>query len=312
MMDYEYDIDTTPPSIQPLSLSNGFFPPDNGQDYKGVFCFLRPTSRTAIASVLNAQAMNNHPVRQHPVSTNPEGNTTLCEGDSKEPMEIDIALKYSPGPKDPVVGFVFGRSRFRCDVLLGNQSDLSGRRISSMHFRIYVNSKGDVMLEDTSMNGTWVDEKRLYKGGPDGQKRALGSGSVIFLCPGPPEDLIQFIVHIPKFSGAGFGGLSKKATSSPKSSMKSSFLAPRSVLPNFATFQIRGDPATPVVQSARQYNAAAIRRSFPFGQGLLHNQHIEPEPACGLGRDTHTTGRAQDDKHNILPSQVEKMRICDS
>jgi hypothetical protein len=313
-MDDEYETDATQPSTQPLPPHNGVCPSDNSQDYKGVICFLHPASPAAIASVEKTQSSNTNLVHRLPVPATPGGNSTLCDKNAKEPMAIDIALKYSPGPKDRMVGFLFGRNRSRCDVVLAEQSDPNCRRISNMHFRIYVNNKGALMLEDTSTNGTWVDEKRLFKGGPNGQKRVLSPGSVIFLCPGPPEEHIRFIVRVPKPSGVGFKSISERVTPSPEPGIRPDLPVPSPAgpPPKFTPPRIVGDSAIPVVQNARQNNAAAIRRNLPFGQGLLDDQHRGKELAGAMVKDTHTMNQLLGelvwggDKTYALASQVGK------
>ena len=67
----------------------------------------------------------------------------------------DIALRLSSKVKDPCLGFAFGRNPQRCDLLLGDLHE--HKHISNMHFRIFLNDEGVIMLEDTSTNGTVVE-----------------------------------------------------------------------------------------------------------------------------------------------------------
>jgi predicted component of type VI protein secretion system len=111
----------------------------------------------------------------------------------------DIALRLSTDLKDPIGGFHFGRNKQRCDIVIG-QNDNS-RRISNVHFRIYINEHRVLMLEDQSTNGTAVDGTLLRgKEKENGRdwRHTLEQGSVIVLTMTPPEEDYRFIVRIPQ------------------------------------------------------------------------------------------------------------------
>ncbi|POS87076.1 hypothetical protein EPUL_000420, partial [Erysiphe pulchra] len=112
----------------------------------------------------------------------------------------DIALRLSSQLKFPSNGgFYFGRNPQRCDILIGK--DIS-KRISNIHFRIYINEYGYLMLEDLSTNGTAVDGVLLranMKGNGLEHQHVLTHGSIITLAMNLPEgeDDYRFIVRVP-------------------------------------------------------------------------------------------------------------------
>ncbi|KAH7170845.1 hypothetical protein EDB81DRAFT_753310 [Dactylonectria macrodidyma] len=114
-----------------------------------------------------------------------------------------IILRLSTKLRNPSAGFAFGRNSARCDVVFVKDPQ---RRISNIHFRIYVNEYGTVMIEDQSTNGTFVDRRLLVshpdtKGGadPPTSKWVLSSGAIIkiYLHKGAVDDL-AFRVRIPR------------------------------------------------------------------------------------------------------------------
>ncbi len=111
----------------------------------------------------------------------------------------DIILRLSANLKDPLGGFHFGRNNDRCDFVMG-RNDLS-RRISNIHFRIYVNEYGVIMVEDQSTNGTAIDGVLLRgkekENGHD-YRHTLENGNVIVLNMTPPEEDYRFVVRVPQ------------------------------------------------------------------------------------------------------------------
>lgn len=236
------DFEDTQPATQQLPAHNGMAPSDAaGQDYNGIITFLHPCSAAALSLVRHAQSRNKslvynlmeplHHFGPQDQQYNPprrvakaieaaphdpnlyddemdatQVDATHLEDMGSTAMSIDLALRYDPGPKNPKLGFVFGRNSRMCDVVLADPeaapTDPEAKRVSNTHFRIYVNDKGALMLEDMSTNGTWVDHKRLFRNGPDGRKRVLSPGSTIMICPGG-DHFIRFVVRIPKSGGFG-------------------------------------------------------------------------------------------------------------
>lgn len=116
-----------------------------------------------------------------------------------------VILRLSTVPKNPAAGFAFGRNPGRCDIVFANDPL---RRVSNIHFRIYVNEFGNVMIEDQSTNGTFVDSKlllaRAKQGGPAQQasRWVLSSGSVINIFLQDEVRDLTFRVRIPMREGA--------------------------------------------------------------------------------------------------------------
>ncbi|CAK7270171.1 Protein kinase protein rad53 [Sporothrix epigloea] len=110
-----------------------------------------------------------------------------------------FVLRLSAQVKDPLQGFTFGRNANRCDICFNNDSL---RRLSNIHFRIFINEHGVLMLQDQSTNGTAVDEV-LLKARRQGisNKRTLNSGTkVSVLLQNDAQDL-DFLVRVPRREG---------------------------------------------------------------------------------------------------------------
>ncbi|KAI1180590.1 Pkinase-domain-containing protein [Nemania sp. FL0916] len=115
-----------------------------------------------------------------------------------------LVLRLSSALKDPSLGFAFGRNKERCDICFSLDP---GRRLSNIHFRIYVNGYGSVLLEDQSTNGTVVDTKLLRRRpdpkdtDPPSTRRTLESGSTIKIVMHEPKWDLTFMVRIPRRDG---------------------------------------------------------------------------------------------------------------
>ena len=113
-----------------------------------------------------------------------------------------IILRLSAQLKNPKAGYAFGRNLTRCDVVFLNDPR---RRISNIHFRIYVNEYGSVMIEDQSTNGTWVD-RQLLTSHPHNKDRTepaitrwvLSSGAIIHIYLHEEAQDLAFRVRIPR------------------------------------------------------------------------------------------------------------------
>lgn len=111
-----------------------------------------------------------------------------------------IILRLSSRVKNPAAGFAFGRNNARCDVVFVNDPL---RRISNIHFRIYVNEYGNVMIEDQSTNGTFVDRNLLTShpkepGKPPITRWVLSSGAIIRIYLHSEMNDLSFRVRIPR------------------------------------------------------------------------------------------------------------------
>ncbi|KAF4446519.1 serine/threonine protein kinase [Fusarium austroafricanum] len=113
-----------------------------------------------------------------------------------------IILRLSSQLKNPGAGFVFGRNPMRCDVVFVNDPL---KRVSNIHFRIYVNEYGTVMIEDQSTNGTIVDDHLLTshpqakgRSDPPISRWVLSSGSIIKIYLHKEARDLTFRVRIPR------------------------------------------------------------------------------------------------------------------
>lgn len=113
--------------------------------------------------------------------------------------ENAIVIRLSARFKDTSRGFTFGRSPLRCDVAFNNPKT---KRLSNVHFRIYFNEYGVLMLEDLSMNGLYVDASLLKQRDPKkATRRTINTGSVIRIIMETQEDDLEFLVRIPRREG---------------------------------------------------------------------------------------------------------------
>lgn len=138
-----------------------------------------------------------------------DGNMRRRSGSKGSGHAMDIALRLSSKLINPCLGFTFGRTAKKCDILLSRDDE--SNTISGMHFRIFVNKSGVLMLEDTSTNGTIVDSTLLRGGKPRPgceTKRMISGGSIIELMLTTHEEkkkteILRFIVTVPSRNHAG-------------------------------------------------------------------------------------------------------------
>lgn len=100
-------------------------------------------------------------------------------------MEVDvheIAAKKEPIKKV----WVFGRNS-ACDYHLGNIS-----RLSNKHFQILLGEDGNLLLRDTSTNGTWLNNQRVEKD----RNQLLSQGDEITVGLGVSSDIISLVIFI--------------------------------------------------------------------------------------------------------------------
>ncbi|KKY38292.1 putative meiosis-specific serine threonine-protein kinase mek1 [Diaporthe ampelina] len=188
-----------------LGKQNSGFSDD---DIADIICLLLPYSDGSRAE-LREMALR---TSQHMVDADEAAHPDLqaAEGLSLMPHlvgEHALVLRLSAHVKDPLQGFTFGRNVTRCDVCFHNDPM---RRLSNIHFRIYLNEYGVLMLEDSSINGTVVDgtllkarqgdraktgEKKLPK------RRTINPGSKIQILMHEGQDDLDFIVQIPRREG---------------------------------------------------------------------------------------------------------------
>jgi len=175
------------------------------EDIADLICILHPCSPAAFRIVAHTANRSPHNVLQG------HGYDRYDDGVSQSVLEeqetfilqpstpagaaqaMDLALRFSATVIRPYMGFVFGRSAQACDIVLDTDTV---KRISNVHFRIFVNESGVLMLEDVSTNGTIVDDVVLRsKAGT--QTRMLTAGSIIQIISPKAEEIVKFIVRIP-------------------------------------------------------------------------------------------------------------------
>lgn len=170
-------------------------------DIADVVCILHPCSPAAFGvAVCTAEVSPQH-ILQSPFETF-DSQGTLCldsQGATNRHSDLDLALRFSSNVIRPAQGFVFGRNPKLCDVVL---SSSHFKRVSNVHFRIFVNSAGVCMIEDMSTNGTLVDDFILKgKGLSVPQTRMLNAGSVVQILSTNADEALKFIVRIPSRQG---------------------------------------------------------------------------------------------------------------
>ncbi|TAQ83308.1 hypothetical protein B7494_g8371 [Chlorociboria aeruginascens] len=174
------------------------------EDTADIFCILHPASPPAY----RAAALIHKSNPRHTLNIGSDVKIrTRDDYEDYEPefdleaqglVSCDIALRLSANSKDPNLGFVFGRNKERCDFVIGSEDE--AKRVSNVHFRIYINEHGSIMLEDCSTNGTIVDGMVLSgKNKENGQdyRHTLEPATLIILKMLPPQESFKFIVRIP-------------------------------------------------------------------------------------------------------------------
>lgn len=177
----------------------------NEEDLADICCILHPSSTPAYKAAqliyetkpeFTVATDRNVKIREKYNGAHQDLDTFELEDQGIE--SHDLALRLSANLKDPAGGFHFGRNPQRCDFLIGHQDP--SRRISNVHFKIYINEYGVLMLEDQSTNGTAVDGCLLRGKEKENNldyRHTLENGSIIVLTMTPPEEDWKFIVRIP-------------------------------------------------------------------------------------------------------------------
>ncbi|EFR02308.1 CAMK protein kinase [Nannizzia gypsea CBS 118893] len=178
----------TQPSTQPYADPRRKGVNNSGlsqQDVADIICILHPNSPAAHKSASITADRNPQHILQRDEF---DSDLNACES------TYDIALRFSSPVKDQSMGFCFGRSSSRSDIIFSPDD-----RVSNTHFRIYLKTDGILMLQDTSTNGTIVDAKAIRRDGKDNNPttQMLMSGSVIHVSGSDLASAIKFVVRIP-------------------------------------------------------------------------------------------------------------------
>ncbi|KAK8049537.1 hypothetical protein PG994_011267 [Apiospora phragmitis] len=163
------------------------------EDISDIVCLLYPNSENASREIQEDSRLARVQPAHHGPMAPANSARTRGLGDHA------IVLKLSSTVKSPHLGFTFGRNQTRCDICFTHDPH---RRLSNIHFRIYINKYGVVLLEDQSTNGTIVDDVLLKKknaeDGSGAVRRTLESGSTVKIFMHQNNDDLQFIVRVPR------------------------------------------------------------------------------------------------------------------
>ncbi|KAF2480462.1 hypothetical protein BDY17DRAFT_336570 [Neohortaea acidophila] len=171
-------------------------------DISDVVCILHPCSPAAFKIVASTAERTPFNVLQNdgfqnyedPLSPQALEEQETFILDKNAPYQaMDLALRFSTPLKNAKLGFVFGRNDNVCDIVLAADTF---KRVSNMHFSIFINNSGVLMLQDMSTNGTIVDDV-LLKGKISWQTRMLNPGSMIQILSPKSDEIVKFIVRIP-------------------------------------------------------------------------------------------------------------------
>ncbi|KAL8737916.1 MAG: hypothetical protein Q9181_001221 [Wetmoreana brouardii] len=218
------DQPTQPANIPPIDPreKRGHLAGLSEHERSDILCILHPSTPAAYRAVqlvaesapqhileyptsFKEPSVRNESVTQHEsqsdqITTDPD-QMTVDDGQHTEPKgpPLDIALRLTSKLLNPTHGFAFGRDPSRCDLVISSKG--RQQRVSGVHFRIFVSSKGSLMCHDTSTNGTWVDSQFLRaKKEPTefGPQSTIHHGSCIELMLGEKTDTGRFIVSVPE------------------------------------------------------------------------------------------------------------------
>ncbi|KAG6003298.1 hypothetical protein E4U21_002186 [Claviceps maximensis] len=176
------------------------------EDVSDIICVLYPQSESARQEVLRlAQEGSPHVIgKAEADGVEPdydlEDHASRFESHPASHGNYAIILRLSSQIMNPAAGFAFGRNTARCDVVFLNDPL---RRLSNIHFRIHVNEYGNVMIEDQSTNGTFVDRQLLTCHPKDKKtqptnKWVLSSGTLIKILLHDAMRDLTFRVRVPR------------------------------------------------------------------------------------------------------------------
>ncbi|KAK3722216.1 Protein kinase protein rad53 [Vermiconidia calcicola] len=177
-------------------------------DISDVMCILHPCSPAAFKIVATTAERTPQNVLQNAgfddyddgltQSAVEEQETFILSADAPH-QAMDLALRFSAPTRNPKLGFVFGRNADSCDIVLATDTY---KRVSNVHFSVFINNSGVLMLQDMSTNGTIVDDVVLKGKTAQGpQTRMLNPGSIIQILSPKTEEIVKFIVRIPSREG---------------------------------------------------------------------------------------------------------------
>ena len=152
-------------------------------DAEDIICILRPNSPAALHIIeYAARTTPQHVLFDTQVETDSDDDIRTDDGEdhpevARPRKPLSLALRMSSNIRDLAMGFVFGREPTKCDITL--KTGFEDYRISSRHFRIYLNDAHVLMVEDHSTNGIRVDRHYITCKMPGNSKRFLGEGTQV-------------------------------------------------------------------------------------------------------------------------------------
>lgn len=180
----------------------------SAEDVADVMCILHPTTIAAFKLVTETaqrapeHILQNANLGRRDVDFTPsmaEEQETFILNDNATNQALDLALRFSTKTIQPALGFVFGRNGDLCDIAVNGDVH---KRVSNVHFAVYMNDSGVLMLKDMSTNGTMVDEV-LLKGKSEHhpKTRMLSHGSIVAIISYNNDEILKFIVRLPSRDG---------------------------------------------------------------------------------------------------------------
>ncbi|KAK5117571.1 hypothetical protein LTR62_004993 [Meristemomyces frigidus] len=236
-------------------------------DVADVMCILHPCSPAAFLIVAKTAERSPQHVLQNDGFAQYDDALTQSMLEEQETFILhtegsnqvmDLALRFSTHVLNPTWGFVFGRDQRTCDIVLAQETH---KRVSNMHFSIFVNESGVLMLQDMSTNGTMVDDIVLRgKISEQPQTRMLSPGSIIQILSPKSEEVVKFIVRIPAREGyekqfeAKLGRYLKRTAHAHAVQARQENLAARGL-----------EAREPYYETASPYKAPLMTRNHTYG-----------------------------------------------
>jgi serine/threonine protein kinase len=228
-------------------------------DISDVICILHPCSPAAFKIVATTAERSPHNVLQNDgfdhfndglTQSALEEQETFILGADAPHQAMDLALRFSTRTVNPQTGFIFGRNSDMCDIVMATDTF---KRVSNIHFSIFINDSGVLMLMDMSTNGTIIDDIVLKgKNTRVPQTRMLNPGSIIQILSPKSEEIVEFIVRIPSREGhiaeyeAKFGAYMDRVAADKATQTKHNMLTRRAAAANPVT-QIGGSIRAPLI-----------------------------------------------------------------
>ncbi|KAL7932038.1 hypothetical protein V8C35DRAFT_282025 [Trichoderma chlorosporum] len=169
------------------------------EDISDIICVLYPHSENARYEVEQLASINSSYIISTDEADGIQPDRDFNDHELRSYGNHAILLRLSSKVNPPAAGFNFGRNNAECDIAFVNDPP---RRISNVHFRIYVNKYGVVMIEDKSTNGTFVNNIRLASVIKKSDQQpttgqALSSGAIICIYLHNQIEDVSFQVRIP-------------------------------------------------------------------------------------------------------------------